>query len=159
MCIGKDSDVLDIIDLRSHKCVMNLTGHIGYTFSCDWDPNGGHYLATGNEDHTCRIFDIRKSDRSLYVLPARMAAVRNVKFSPDSLILAVMEESDFVTLYDVKSNFKECSTIDLFGETSGVTFSPDSEYFYIGCSEPERGGIFEFRRQPSSNDILDAILV
>jgi WD40 repeat protein len=124
---------------------MQLTGHTGYTFSCSWHP-AGSLLATGNEDHSARIYDIRKPESSTHVLGARMAAIRSVRFSPSGDCLAVMEMTDFVTFYNATTSFNHSTTLDFFGECSGVDFSPNGEYAYVGCAEAERGGIIEMKR-------------
>lgn len=49
---------------------------LGVSFS----PNGYH-LATGGEDNTCRIWDLRKR-KSLYVIPAHSNLISQVKFEP-----------------------------------------------------------------------------
>ena len=169
-CFGADSDVVEVVDLRTAEAAMYLTGHIGYTFSCDWNPSG-YLIATGNEDHTVRIFDIRRiapqsslaalsGSNSLHVLPCRLAACRSVAFSPDGMILGCMEETDFVTFYDVAAGFTRCSTVDFFGETAGLAYTPDSRYAYVGCGDADRGGIIEMRR-PSMATLfkLEALLL
>lgn len=49
---------------------------LGINFS----PNGYH-LATGGEDNTCRIWDLRKK-KSLYIIPAHSNLISEVKFEP-----------------------------------------------------------------------------
>lgn len=49
---------------------------LGTSFS----PNGYH-LATGGEDNTCRIWDLRKR-KSLYTIPAHSNLISQVKFEP-----------------------------------------------------------------------------
>lgn len=49
---------------------------LGISFS----PNGYH-LATGGEDNTCRIWDLRKK-RSLYTIPAHANLISQIKFEP-----------------------------------------------------------------------------
>lgn len=49
---------------------------LGVSFS----PNGYH-LATGGEDNTCRIWDLRKK-KSLYIIPAHSNLISQVKFEP-----------------------------------------------------------------------------
>lgn len=49
---------------------------LGVSFS----PNGYH-LATGGEDNTCRIWDLRKK-KSLYIIPAHSNLVSQVKYEP-----------------------------------------------------------------------------
>lgn len=163
LSVASDQTAVDLIDVRTGKEVMQLIGHVGYTFSCDWS-NDGRWLATGNEDHTTRIWDIRGTSvgdgssmttesSSLHILGSRMAAVRNVLFSPDCpSTLTMMEESDYVTIYNVDEAglFERCTTVDFFGEVSGISYSPDGEYLYLGCGEMERGGLMEFERSRSS---------
>lgn len=159
LSVASDQTAVDLIDVRTGKEVMQLIGHVGYTFSCDWS-NDGRWLATGNEDHTARIWDIRgtstgrmTTESSLHVLGSRMAAVRNVLFSPDRpSTLTIMEESDYATIYEVGEAglFERCTTVDFFGEVAGVSYSPDGEYLYLGCGEMERGGLLEFERPRSS---------
>lgn len=50
-------------------------------FGMSFSPNGYH-LATGGEDNTCRIWDLRKR-KSLYVIPAHSSSISQVKFEPE----------------------------------------------------------------------------
>ncbi len=55
----------EILDLRIGQVVASLHGHTDFGFSLCWHPNG-HLLATGNQDLTCKIWDVRyQSDSSL----------------------------------------------------------------------------------------------
>ena len=45
-----------------------------------FSPNGYH-LATGGEDNTCRIWDLRKK-KSIYIIPAHSNLISHVKFEP-----------------------------------------------------------------------------
>lgn len=58
-------------------CNFNLLFQVlGVSFS----PNGYH-LATGGEDNTCRVWDLRKK-KSLYTIPAHSNLISEVKFEP-----------------------------------------------------------------------------
>ena len=46
----------------------------------DFSPNGYH-LATGSDDHTVRIWDLRKRN-CLYTIPAHAGLVSNVRWQP-----------------------------------------------------------------------------
>lgn len=124
---------------------MSLRGQEGYSFSCDWSPDGT-ILATANEDHTIRIWDMRRPDLASFMLTSKMCPVRSVRFSPDGLTLAMVEEMDYVSFFHVPSLFERSSNIDFFGDISGVDFTPDSEKFYVGCAEADRGGIIEMTK-------------
>lgn len=131
--------------MRSNVRAGQLYGHVNNVFACSWSPDG-RWIATGSQDHTCRIFDSRNPLKPFAVLQSEMAAVRGVEFSSDNACFAMMEADDYVHLYDVKSDFQRRQTIDFFGETAGVGFSPDAQHFYVGIAGLERGGIFEYKR-------------
>ena len=141
-CVG-DSRKVRILDIKSCVEVASLPGHLDHCFSVSWSPCG-RYLASGSQDRSSRIYDIRKTNQSLHTLVGNMAPVRSVKFSPCGSLFAMMEADDFVHIFDVNSNFRESQIIDFFGEISGITFDPEGNNFYIGCAGNENGGIFEF---------------
>jgi WD40 repeat protein len=76
---------------RAHTVTMPvikvLHGHIDYSFACCWSPDG-RYLATGNQDKTTRIYDIRNLSETLHVLRANLGAIRSLHFSNDGCYLA-----------------------------------------------------------------------
>lgn len=76
-------------------------------------------MATGNQDKTTRILDMRNASQPLAVFHSRMAAIRSVRFSGDSHFLAVMEADDYVHILDMTSPTFACAqTIDFFGTNS-----------------------------------------
>lgn len=48
----------------------------GLSFSAN-----AYYLATGGDDNTCRIWDLRKR-KSVYIIPAHAKRISKVKFEP-----------------------------------------------------------------------------
>jgi WD40 repeat protein len=44
--------------MRSDEVVASLYGHEDFGFSLAWHPNG-MMMATGNQDMTCKIWDLR----------------------------------------------------------------------------------------------------
>ena len=141
-CVG-DSRKVRILDIRSNVEVAAIQGHLDHCFSVSWSPCG-RYLASGSQDRSARIFDVRKLDKSLHTLVGNMAPVRSVKFSPCGSLFTMMEADDFVHVFSVNSGFRESQIIDFFGEISGIAFDPNGNNFYIGCAGNENGGIFEF---------------
>lgn len=159
ICIAGDSPECPIYDIRSGAKVDSLVGHYDYSFACAWSPDG-RYLVTGNQDHTARLYDVRQLSHCLSILPSSMAAVRGLSFSPDSTCLAMMEADDYVHLYDMTNPQLPRQTIDFFGETAGIDFSPDGEHLYCGLAGMERGGIFDFDRVHAGvHDQYSAILL
>lgn len=128
------------------QVIESLKGHLDYSFASAWHPDG-RILATGNQDTTCRLWDIRNLSKSLDVLKGRMGAIRGLKFSSDGRFMAMAEPADFVHIFDTQSGYVHGQEIDLFGEIAGVSFSPDSEALFVGVSDRTYGSLLEFDRR------------
>ena len=55
---------------------MALQGHVQGILTLDFSPDGYH-VASGSEDHSCRIWDLRKRG-CVYVLPAHNSLISQV---------------------------------------------------------------------------------
>ncbi|KAG4133965.1 hypothetical protein ERO13_D08G123801v2 [Gossypium hirsutum] len=143
--LGDSTDCL-IADAQSGKVTGTLEGHLDYSFASAWHPDG-NILATGNQDTTCRLWDVRKPSQSLAVLKGRMGAIRALKFTSDGRFLAMAEPADFVHVFDTKSGYVKCQEIDFFGEVAGISFSPDTESLFVGVADRSYGSLLEFNRR------------
>ncbi|XP_010269214.1 PREDICTED: uncharacterized WD repeat-containing protein C2A9.03-like isoform X2 [Nelumbo nucifera] len=143
--LGDSADCF-IADAQSGKVVSNLKGHLDYSFASAWHPDG-RILATGNQDTTCRLWDVRNLSKSLEVLKGRMGAIRAVKFTLDGRFMAMAEPADFVHIYDVRSGYSKAQEIDMFGEIAGISFSPDTEALFVGVADRTYGSLLEFNRR------------
>lgn len=142
--VGDHADGM-LVDHQKGKVVAALRGHLDYSFASAWHPNG-HYFATGNQDTTCRIWDNRNLSSALSVLKGRIGAIRSLRFSTDGGFLAMAEPADFVHVFDVRHNYERSQEIDLFGEISGLSFSPDTESLFIGVADRTYGSLLEYNR-------------
>ncbi|KAJ0872086.1 putative transcription factor WD40-like family [Helianthus annuus] len=117
--VGDHLDGL-LVDSSSGKRAATLEGHLDYSFASAWHPDG-RIFATGNQDKTCRLWDIRNLATPVSVLKGNMAAIRSVRFSSDGQFLVAAEAVDFVHVYNAKLNYEKRQEIDFFGEVSGVS--------------------------------------
>ncbi len=141
-----DHPAAAVVDLRAGATVATLAGHLDYSFAAAWHP-GGTLLATGSQDTTARVWDLRRTAHALTVLKGRMSAIRSVRFSPGSgAILALAEAADFVHLLPCggKDAFAREQLVDLFGELAGVSFSPDGGALFVGVADMTYGSLLEF---------------
>ncbi|TYI82772.1 hypothetical protein E1A91_D05G244800v1 [Gossypium mustelinum] len=145
-----------IVDAQSGKVTNSLKGHLDYSFASAWHPDG-HILATGNQDTSCRLWDIRNLSKSLAILKGRMGAIRGVKFTSDGRFLAIAEPADFVHIFDTKLGYVNCQEIDIFGEIAGVSFSPDTETLFVGVADRTYGSLLAYNRR-RYNQYLDSML-
>ncbi|XP_011621403.1 uncharacterized WD repeat-containing protein C2A9.03 [Amborella trichopoda] len=143
--LGDSSECL-LADSQTGKTLGTLKGHLDYSFSSAWHPDG-RILATGNQDTTCRLWDIRKPSTAFAVLKGRMGAIRALKFTSDGRFLAMAEPADFVHIFDANSGYGRSQEIDLFGEIAGISFSPDTEALFVGVADRTYGSLLEFNRR------------
>mmetsp|Transcript_67847 Transcript_67847/g.214640 ORF Transcript_67847/g.214640 Transcript_67847/m.214640 type:complete len:116 (-) Transcript_67847:47-394(-) len=81
------------------------------------------------------------------VIKANMGAVRSLRYSDDGRSLAIAEPADFVHIVDVASNYSSVQEIDLFGEVSGVAFSPGGGHaVFIGVADHTYNSLMHFER-------------
>ncbi|XP_073282733.1 uncharacterized WD repeat-containing protein C2A9.03-like, partial [Primulina huaijiensis] len=104
-------------------------------------------LATGNQDTTCRLWDIRNLSESFAILKGRMGAIRTIRFTSDGRFMAMAEPADFVHIFDTSSDYSRGQEIDLFGEIAGISFSPDTEALFVGVSDRTYGSLLELNRR------------
>ncbi|CAG9318775.1 unnamed protein product [Blepharisma stoltei] len=138
-----------IIDYESGKVRYILKGHQDFGFGVQWHPKNEFYLATGNQDKSVMIWDIRMGPElsPVYTLCGKVGSILNLKFSENGEFLAFAESADFVRICDTR-NYEETQVIDVFGEISGITFSPEENcpYFFIGMADESFSSLMEFRK-------------
>ncbi|KAK7271407.1 hypothetical protein RJT34_27274 [Clitoria ternatea] len=134
-----------LVDSQNGKTLETLSGHFDYSFASSWHPDGVTF-ATGNQDKTCRIWDLRNLSKSVAVLKGNLGAIRSIRYTSDGKYMAVAEPADFVHVYDVKSGYEKEQEIDFFGEISGISFSPDTESLFIGVWDRTYGSLLEYGR-------------
>uniref|UniRef100_A0ACD5V8D4 Uncharacterized protein n=1 Tax=Avena sativa TaxID=4498 RepID=A0ACD5V8D4_AVESA len=152
--VGDDPDGL-LIDANSGKTINSMKGHLDYSFASAWSPDGRTF-ATGNQDRTCRVWDVRNLSQSLHVLGSNIGAIRSIRFTSDGQFLATAEPADFVHIFDVKSNYNKRQELDFFGEISGMSFSPDTDTLFVGVWDRTYGSLLEYGRL-YNRSYLDAL--
>ncbi|CAK7348903.1 unnamed protein product [Dovyalis caffra] len=111
--VGDNLDGL-LVDSQSGKTVSTVEGHLDYSFASAWHPDG-RVFATGNQDKTCRVWDIRKLSSPTAILKGNLGAVRSIRFSSDGQFMFVAEPADFVHVYSTRDDYRKRQEIDFFG--------------------------------------------
>ncbi|QCD95340.1 Ca2+/calmodulin-dependent protein kinase [Vigna unguiculata] len=155
LIVGDNPEAM-LVDSQNGKPVDTLSGHFDYSFASSWHPDGMTF-ATGNQDKTCRIWDMRNLSKSVAVLKSNLGAIRSIRYSSDGKYMAMAEPADFVHVYDVKGGYEKEQEIDFFGEISGISFSPDTESLFIGVWDRTYGSLLEYSRRRNYT-YLDALI-
>ncbi|KAL8162353.1 hypothetical protein V2J09_013842 [Rumex salicifolius] len=145
-----------VVDAQTGKTIASVVGHKDYSFASAWHPNG-QVFATGNQDKTCRVWDIRNLSKPVSVLKGNLGAARSIRFSSDGQFMVVAEPADFVHIYNTKTNYNKRQEIDFFGEISGVSLSPDDESLYIGIWDRTYASLLQYNRK-HAYQYLDSFL-
>ncbi|KAK3029266.1 hypothetical protein RJ639_039506 [Escallonia herrerae] len=143
--VGDNPDGM-LVDSQTGKTVAPLSGHLDFSFASAWNPDGLTF-ATGNQDKTCRIWDVRNLSKSVAALKGNLGAIRSIRYTSDERFVAMAEPADFVHVFDVKNEYEKEQEIDFFGEISGISFSPDTESLFIGVWDRTYGSLLEFGRR------------
>ncbi|KAA8493941.1 putative WD repeat-containing protein [Porphyridium purpureum] len=146
MCVvGDDMNVL-LADADTGAVLERISGHKDFSFASDWHPDG-NLFATGNQDCTTRVWDVRHLSAPVRVIKAHLGPMRSVRFSSDGKLLACAEPADFVHIYGVSGGkLDEAQEIDLFGEMAGFSFSPHGESLFVGISDRTYSSLLEYER-------------
>ncbi|CAL4885076.1 unnamed protein product [Urochloa decumbens] len=142
--VGDDPDGL-LIDAKSGETLHSMKGHRDYSFASAWSPDGLTF-ATGNQDKTCRIWDVRNLSKSVHVLRGNLGAIQSIRFTSDGRFISMAEPADFVHIFDVKSDYNRRQELDFFGEISGMSFSPDTDALFVGVCDRVYGSLLQFGR-------------
>lgn len=142
--MGDHRDAL-LADSRSGQVIHALKGHLDYSFASAWHPDG-RTLATGNQDKTCRVWDVRNLSSAVSVLKGNLGAVRSIHYSSDGQFMVVAEPADFVHIYSTKADYKKQQELDFFGEISGVSLSPDDEALFVGICDRVYASLLQYSK-------------
>ncbi|TYK16979.1 putative WD repeat-containing protein C2A9.03-like [Cucumis melo var. makuwa] len=143
--VGDHTDGL-IVDSRNGTTIGTVVGHRDYSFASAWHPDG-RMFATGNQDKTCRVWDVRNFSTPVAVLKGHIGAARSIRYSSDGQFMVVAEPADFVHVYSTSTDYKKRQEIDFFGEISGVSLSPDDESLYIGIWDRTYASLLQYNRR------------
>ncbi|KAG0173886.1 hypothetical protein DFQ30_006717 [Apophysomyces sp. BC1015] len=75
---------------------------------------------------------------TVHVLGAKAGAIRSLKYSSNGAYLAAAEHIDFVHVYDTTA-YESSQVIDMFGEISGISFTPDNQALYVANTDEQVG--------------------
>jgi len=115
--VALDATDCELYDLRTCQRTHQLEGHFDFSFSCDWRTDD-NTVASGNQDCSAKIWDLRTGTSTL-TIPSVRHAVGRVQFLESSNLLFLGEIANFMSFYDLQE-YGITQTIDYFGLLVGL---------------------------------------
>lgn len=145
ICSALDDTSVPVYDRRTGSIVLSFEGHLDYSFGVSWNPGVAHEIASCNQDHSVRIWDMR-SVHAVHTLCGKIGAVLKLEYSSSGNYLAFSESVDYTQIYDTR-DYSCCQVLELFGDCTGLAFSKESspKNLYIGIDEGTFNSLLEFK--------------
>jgi WD40 repeat protein len=155
LAVVGDFKEVQLFDIRSAENVVNLHGHSDFGFACQFKPGQEYILATGNQDYSCKLWDIRlqSSNECFKTLYGYFDSIGELKFEGEFLVFT--ENMDFLHVYNMGNN--SIQTLSYFGHSIGFTCKYDS--IYLGIYEYSNYGIMIFDKIRNYKHSLNNMLI
>ena len=153
-----------LYDPRIGKIIDILFGHEDFGFALSWHP-AGHHLATGNQDLTVKIWDMRKlgggsaaavgssegptgSGACVNTIAMNTGASHGVEYADSGRMLVVSESIDFLHVFDAEEGlYDRRQELDFFGSILGFTVIGErAESIFLGLADPELSCLVELEK-------------
>jgi WD40 repeat protein len=162
-----DFETVEVYDFRSSDLLFSLHGHTDFGFSCKFQPMSDNILATGNQDYSCKLWDLRKvsltneepkiSNSLIKSLYGHFEAIGEFLFINQNLI-AYAENADFLHLYNLNKN--TIQTLDYFGSSAGLCKDKSTNKLYLSIREGDtNSGFLSYDPIKDSQIALDNLII
>ncbi|KAI4349321.1 hypothetical protein L6164_009923 [Bauhinia variegata] len=131
-CCGRDQIPTETIQI--------LTEHKHEVWFVQFS-NNGHYLASSSYDCTAIIWKVLEDGKLTlkHTLSSHQNPVSFVSWSPDDTKLLTCGNAEVLKLWDVEAGICKHTFGDNRFTVSSCAWFPDSEHFFCGSSDPEKG--------------------
>lgn len=146
-----DSNLVEIFDFHNNKIVTKFKGHYDNGTVLRFIPGRENNFATGNQDLTCKIWDLRKIQNFFYegnkVVEAQKTLCANINSIGDIAVLnkdciVYCENFDFFNVYNIK--YDTLQTIGYVGHFAGIVYQKELDKIHIAVQESNLNGIITY---------------
>ncbi|XP_044736664.1 guanine nucleotide-binding protein subunit beta-5 isoform X2 [Chrysoperla carnea] len=129
---GSCDKMVLIWDMRSGQCVQSFEGHQSDINSVKFHPSGD-CVATGSDDSTCRLFDLRADKEvAVYSKESIIFGVNSVDFSVSGRLLFAGYNDYTVNVWDTLKCVRVCLLYGHENRVSCLQVSPDGTALSTG---------------------------
>ena len=150
-----DSINVELFDLKTKKNIIKLIEHYDYGIVCKFNPYNDNYFASGNQDCSCKIWDIRNLNNSVETLFGKYESIGDLIWMKNNKI-AFIENAFYGHIYDTK---KKCiQDFEYFGLFNGIEYDEIKNIFYIAIQNVN-GNIICYEKIKGNNNSLNNIFL
>ena len=151
ICVG-DSIYTDIFDIRERKKIHHLNENYDFGVAVRSNPYNNNLFATGNQDQSCKIWDIRNLNKSLYTLYGKIEAIGDLAWIDKSKV-CYGEDALYFYIYDMFDNKQQNFTY--LGYLNGIVHDKKRDMIYIAAQTDNSGGILCYEKIDGINSLHD----
>jgi WD40 repeat protein len=116
-----------VYEMEHGREILRLTGHESNINSIAFN-HDGHYIVTGSDDYTIRVWDGDRGEK-LMTLSGHRAAVMSAIFSPDGKYIVSGSGDHTIIVWDVESGRKLLILSGHNGKVNSIAFHPGGRRF------------------------------
>ena len=134
LAFAMDHQTIQLKDnrLKSKNPEMLLNGHLDFNFAVKFTQ--GYYLASGGQDISTRIWDIRSPSKEIFCVGGENYAVSAFEYNSDNDTLFCVESFGAFYALKMQNGTIEKASDYYFGFPSGLCLSPSKKNLYMGIS-------------------------
>ena len=132
LACAEDAQEIEIIDRRQNKNNILLKGHDDFNFCVKFLSE--NLLASGGQDITTRIWDLRKYDKEITLLDGFKTGISAFEFLEEKNYLFVLEYFGYVYCYDLSKGVVVRKSYEFFSNVSGFSLNFDEKKLGVTLS-------------------------
>ena len=159
-----DSPYIDLFDLHNQKLITSFKGHYDNGIVLRFMEGRDNCFVTGNQDMTCKIWDLRKIKNKFFekeeiaeaqkILCSQMDSVGDIcMINRDMFVFC--ENLDVFNIYNIKTDTVQ--SLDYIGHFAGVLYQKSCDKIHLGIKENHINGILTYSGIKNFTNSLESV--
>jgi len=159
-----DSNFVELFDFHNQKTVSKFKAHYDNGTVLRFIEGREHAFATGNQDLTCKIWDLRKIKNFFYEGIDAAEATKTLFANMDNIgdiavvnrdCIVYCENFDFFNVYNIKNDTVQ--TVSYVGHFAGIVYQKEHDKIHIAVKESNLNGILTYAGIKNYTNSLEAL--